>query len=98
MTEGIYDDSKLKMLYEKVIEAPNKDSPAKKGFIKCPSCGEEILMIPTLRVMSEAIENHVQWHKQQLLNDPIQAQKTAITVRLDLLGQVLRQACSIQIS
>ncbi len=98
MAETIYDDNKLKALYEKVIEAPNKDSPPKRGLIRCPACGEEILMIPTLRVMSEAIENHVQWHKQQLMNDPIQAQKTAIFVRLDLLGQVLQQACQIQVS
>jgi hypothetical protein len=98
MAEIIYDNNKLKMLYEKVIEAPNKDCPPKRGFIKCPECGEEILMIPTLRVMSDAIENHVQWHKQNLMNDPIKAHKTAIMVRLDLLGQVLQQACQIQVS
>jgi hypothetical protein len=98
MAEIIYDDNKLKVLYEKVIEAPNKDCPPKKSFIKCPECGEEILMIPTLRVMSEAIENHVQWHKHSLMNDPIKAHKIAIMVRLDLLGQVLQQACQIQVS
>jgi hypothetical protein len=98
MIEPIYDDNKIKLLYEKVIEAPNKDSPSKKGFIKCPICGEEILMIPTLRVMGEAIENHVHKHKQELINDPIKAHKTAIIVRLDLLGQVLQQACQIHVS
>ncbi len=97
MTEIIYDESKLKEMYEKVVEVPNKGLP-KKGFVICPECGEDILMIPTLRMMSEAIENHIQKHKEHLKNDPIRMHQTAIFVRLSLMTQVLEQSCKPQIS
>lgn len=97
MTEVIYDDSKLKSIFEKVIEEPNRNT-MKKGLIACPECGEEILMIPTLRVMKEAIENHVHKHKEELKADPIKSHQIAIFVRLALMEQVLQQACNIQVS
>ncbi|MCW4009222.1 MAG: hypothetical protein NWF05_01195 [Candidatus Bathyarchaeota archaeon] len=50
-------------------------------------------MIPTLRVMNEAIENHVRKHKEELKENPIKEHQTAITVRLSLTAQVLRYAC-----
>ncbi len=91
-----YDAEKLKALYQKVVEEPKKVIP-KKGFIKCPECGEEILMIPTLRVMNEAIENHVRLHKDQLKDDPIKMHQKAISIRLTLMGQVLQLACRQQV-
>jgi hypothetical protein len=96
MTEMTYNEEKLRAIYEKVIETPNKNSP-KKGFIICPECGEEILMIPTLKVMSEAIENHVQKHKSQLRGNPIKGHQVAIFVRLSLMTQVLQQSCKTNI-
>jgi hypothetical protein len=96
MTQALYDEEKLKAIYQKVIEEPNKNA-ATKGFIRCHECGEEILMIPTLRVMHEAIENHVQKHKEQLKGDPIKEHQTAIFVRLSLVAQVLQCACKTQI-
>ncbi len=97
MTELTYNDSELRAIYQKVIEEPNRNV-AKKGFIRCPECGEEILMIPTLRVMHEAIENHVRLHKEQLKADPIKEHQTAIFIRLSLMEQVLQYACRPQIS
>jgi hypothetical protein len=97
MDEETYDDEKLEQIYQKVVEAPNKNC-LKRGFIKCPECGEEILMIPTLRVMNDAIENHVHKHKEQLKDDPIKEHQMAISIRLCLTGQVLQQACNLQIS
>ena len=97
MTQAIYDEEKLRAIYKKVIEEPNKNV-AKKGFIRCPECGEEILIIPTLRVMHEAIENHVCKHKEQLKREPIKEHQTAIFVRLSLMEQVLQYACKPQVS
>jgi hypothetical protein len=97
MTEMIYDDDKLRAIYQKVIETPNKNAP-KKGFIRCHECGEEILIIPTLKVMSEAIENHVRKHKEQLKGNPIREHQVAILVRLSLMTQVLQRSCKLQIS
>jgi hypothetical protein len=97
MDEETYNDEKLKQIYAKVVEEPNKYSP-KKGFIKCPECGEEILMIPTLRVMNEAIENHVHIHRKQLKTEPIKEHQKAIYIRLTLMSQVLQQACRPQMS
>jgi hypothetical protein len=65
--------------------------PAKK-FIRCPECGEEILMVPTLGEMIEVIENHVELHKKRPKNDvPFNHIKTP-TIRIDLTQQVLLQA------
>jgi hypothetical protein len=84
-------NARLKELYLKVVSEPN-GACLKKGFIKCPECGEEILMIPTLRKMSEAIEVHVKIHKDLLNTNPFLKQQTAMHVRLDLAQQVLQQA------
>lgn len=92
MAQITYNKEKIETIYKKVVEEPNKNT-ARKGCVKCPDCGGEILMIPTLRVMQEAIENHVQAHKEQLKEDPILKQQTAISIRLSLLSQVLSYAC-----
>jgi hypothetical protein len=94
---AIFNDDKLRNIYQRVVEEPNRDA-VRKGFIRCPDCGEEILMIPTLKVMHTAIENHVHKHKEQLKSEPIRAHQTAVFVRLSLMGQVLRHACKQQIS
>jgi hypothetical protein len=88
----VYDEEKLKLIYEKVVQEPNMNF-VKKGFIKCPDCGEEILLIPTLKVMNQAIENHVWKHKDQLKSDAIKMHQLAILIRLSLTGQVLQYAC-----
>jgi hypothetical protein len=54
-------------------------------------------MIPTLRIMHKAIEDHVHVHKEQLKGDPIKAHQVAILVRLSLVGQVLQFACNTQL-
>ena len=97
VTQANYDEDKLRTIYRKVVEEPNKNA-TNRGFIKCPDCGEEILMIPTLRVMHEAIERHVQKHKDQLKEDPIREHQTAIYIRFSLMTQVLQYACKIQAS
>ncbi len=33
-------------------------------YIRCPDCGEEIMMVPVLAQMIEAIENHIVTHKE----------------------------------
>jgi hypothetical protein len=97
LDEVYFDNEKLGQMYYKVVEAPNKNS-LKRGFIKCPQCGEEILVIPTLRVMNNAIESHVRKHKDLLKDDLIKGYHMAISIRLSLTGQVLQQVCNLQIS
>jgi hypothetical protein len=81
------DDEKLKEMYAKVI-APNQIY-VKKGFIKCPECGEEIFITPTLRKMNEAIENHVQLHKEMPDSNLVQKYVKPIKIRLALAHQIL---------
>jgi DNA-directed RNA polymerase subunit RPC12/RpoP len=83
--------SNIEEMYLKAVSEPN-DNYQKRGYIKCPECGDEILMIPTLKTMNQAIENHVKIHKELLKNNPLERQKTAIQIRLDLAQQVLKQA------
>ncbi len=87
----INDILSIEELYLKVVSEPNVNS-LRRGFIKCPECGDEILMIPTLKTMNAAIENHVKMHKELLKDKPLEREKTAIQVRLNLAQQVLKQA------
>jgi hypothetical protein len=86
-------ENNLEEMYLKVVTGPN-DNILRRGFIKCPECGDEILMIPTLRQMNQAIENHVKVHKEMLSQRPLLKQQTAMQIRLDLAQQVLEQASS----
>ncbi|MCW4005652.1 MAG: hypothetical protein NWF04_03515 [Candidatus Bathyarchaeota archaeon] len=90
MVQVKYSEEKLRELHKRVVEDPNK-TVLEKSRIVCPVCGKKILMIPTLRVMNVAIENHVGFHKKQLTTDPIKVRQTAIFVRLCLMEQVLQQ-------
>jgi hypothetical protein len=91
MVEVSCDDERLRRMYEKVVAKPNEGC-LRKGFVKCPECGEEILLVPSLRKMNEAIENHVKIHKEQLKANPILGYQKAIHIRLVLMEQVLQQA------
>ena len=63
-----------------------KDLP----IIKC-QCGTKILLVPDVKQMSEAIEAHVQEHKERIKNR-IGAEKEAELIREDLIMQVLKIA------
>ena len=81
----------LKEMYQKVVAQANQSS-LKKGCIRCPECGEEILMLPSLRKMSEAIECHVKIHKDFPITSTILNQQMVMHIRLDLAQQVLQKA------
>jgi len=97
METSVYNEEKLRTLYLKVVEEPRR-AAATRNLIICPECGAKILMIPTLRVMNEAIENHIQIHKEQLKDDPIRAHQKAISIRIALMGQVLQKSCKPKVS
>lgn len=40
-----------------------QQSPDNVRYIRCPDCGEEIMMVPILGQMIENIENHIATHK-----------------------------------
>jgi activator of HSP90 ATPase len=77
-------------MYLRVVSKPNRGC-LKKGFITCPECSEEILWIPSLQAMNEAIENHVKVHKELLKTNSVIMYGKSINIRLDLAQQVLRQ-------
>ncbi len=58
--------------------------------IRCV-CGKEILMMPDVKVMGEAIENHVEWHRRKLKNK-VEAELEANRIRDLLISQVLEKA------
>lgn len=88
------DEEKLSQMYLKVVIEPNQ-SYLKKECIKCPECGEEILMIRSLKMMNEAIENHVNIHKKLPHDNSIEMRCKSINMRLDLAQQVLKQASRV---
>jgi hypothetical protein len=90
-TKGISvdDDVELRQMYEKVVGL--NCSPDKKSFIKCPECGQEILITSTLSEMNEAIEIHVQLHKVRLESNLILKYSKPINIRLALAKQILQK-------
>ena len=93
LVEIFYEENneKLREMYTKVVSEPNL-GPIKKEIIKCPECSEEILMIPSLKAMNEAIENHVRAHKETLKTSPLMMHSKSMNIRLDLAQQVLLKA------
>ena len=74
-----------------------KNSLACNKFITCPHCGEQIIMVPVLSDMIEAIENHLSTHSDHttyLKNDPIHHPK-APYISKNLAEQVLVRAAEI---
>jgi hypothetical protein len=74
-----------------------ENSSCQNKYIRCPDCGEQILMVPVLSEMIESIENHISTHKEGIhypKHDPIQQPK-ALVLREDLTEQVLVRAAEI---
>ena len=74
------------------------NAPHINKFIRCPDCGEQIMMVPDLTQMIEAIENHISTHEDHNYEypkrDPIEHPKAPI-IREDLTEQVLIRAAEI---
>jgi hypothetical protein len=70
--------------HRKVADAPGLP------VIKC-SCGAEILLVPNVKKMNDAIEAHVLEHTKKLKNAK-EAEAEAERVRSDLITKVLDKA------
>ncbi len=82
-----------------VTKGPQEFSSGNVRCIRCPDCGEEIMMVPVLAQMIEAIENHISTHKehgeQGLKSElPLQRPKKP-AIRENLTEQVLTRAAEI---
>ncbi len=66
-------------------------------YIRCPDCGEEIMMVPVLGQMIEAIENHISTHRQQteLNHELAMPHPKRPQIEEDLTEQVLTRAAEI---
>ncbi len=75
-----------------------ENAPHLNRCIRCPDCGEQILMVPDLTQMIEAIENHIATHKDPHSDYPRQdslQHPQAPVLREDLTEQVLIRAAEI---
>ncbi len=63
----------------------------KLPVIKCCSCGAEIIVVPNVKLMSEAIETHVEKHRAKMRNSA-KAEAEAEHIRDDLITQVFDKA------
>jgi hypothetical protein len=59
--------------------------------IKC-ECGAEILLVPDVKLMSKALEAHVEEHKAKF-EDAKEAEVEGQTIMDDLVAKVLMKAC-----
>jgi hypothetical protein len=66
-----------------------------KKYIRCPECGEAILMVPSLDEMIASIENHLTSHRKHPQNDLTVAHLKKPALQLDLAQQALLKASDI---
>ena len=59
--------------------------------IKCSFCGQEILLVPNVKLMSEAIEAHAIEHARKIC-EPKEAEAEAGRVLDSLIAKVLERA------
>jgi DNA-directed RNA polymerase subunit RPC12/RpoP len=67
-------------------------------YIRCPDCGEQIMMAPVLSQMIEIIENHLSTHKVpqcQTLKPELNLQSPKPYFEENLAGKVLERAAEI---
>jgi hypothetical protein len=67
-------------------------------YIRCPDCGEQILMMPSLSEMIEAIENHLSTHGTQAKLNPIVHHLKEPVIEESLAKQVLLTAADIKLT
>jgi hypothetical protein len=74
----------------------NQGKSGSNKYITCPHCGEQILMVPELSDMIQAIENHLSTHKEGRYpkHDHI-PHPNAPSISEDLAEQVLVRAAEI---
>jgi hypothetical protein len=72
------------------VRVPKK-KPANHNLplIKCTLCGAKIMLLPNVKLMSEAIEAHVEKHKHKI-KDLTEAESEGL--RENLIAQVLDNA------
>ena len=61
--------------------------------IRC-SCGAEILLVPNVKLVGEAIENHADAHKQKV-KDPEEAEAETEKIHNELIVKILEKACRL---
>ena len=72
------------------INTINQELP--KKYIRCPECGEAILMVPTLNEMIASIENHIISHKNHPHADLKVPHLKTPAIQLSLAQQAILQA------
>ena len=72
------------------IDESKKNASKGLTVIIC-ECGAEILMVPDAKIMGNAIESHVEWHKQKVV-DPATADVEAESIRDCLIAQAMHKA------
>ena len=74
----------------------NQNKSDSNKYITCPHCGDQILMVPALSDMIQAIENHLSTHKEDRYpkHDPMQHPKPP-SLDEDLAEQVLVRAAEL---
>ncbi len=86
-------DESTKQSQDKNNKTTNQKSL--KKYIRCPECGEPILMVPSLDEMIVSIDNHLTSHRKHLHNDLTVVHLKKPALQLDLAQQALQQASYI---
>jgi hypothetical protein len=73
------------------VAKKKKGEKKKLPTVKC-LCGVEILLVPDVKIMSKALEAHVEEHKRRIKNAK-EAEVEAQCIMDDLIEKVLSKAC-----
>ena len=81
-----------------INKQPVPSAETTNRYIRCPDCGEQILMMPNLSEMIEAIESHLSTHDAQAKLNPIVHHLKEPVIEEALAEQVLLTAADIKLA
>ncbi len=79
-----------------IDQTPESSPQTPNKYIRCPDCGEQILMMPNLSQMIECIENHLSTHEANAKLNPIVKHLREPVIEESLAEQALLTAADMK--
>jgi hypothetical protein len=79
-----------------IDQTPESSPQTPNKYIRCPDCGEQILMMPNLSQMIESIENHLSTHEANAQLNPIVKHLREPVIEESLAEQALLTAAEVK--
>lgn len=87
ITADFVEDEKSNQISNRTVS----DSQQIRSFVKCPLCGQELLIASPLFKMNQVIEDHIELHRAGYPSGSFLEAVMALRIRLSLMWLVIDQ-------